>query len=224
MTTLEMLAALTILLLFGVLMAVLVLLRRSSRPESLLPPTAAEPEALEPEPEPDVRADIVRVPRSVERAGRILVWSVGALALAMGIEYLQGVWSAPGATIDSVLEHARKLCEAVWKISISLVFISYVVDHVAYRRFSLLELFTNKAAEWRTDAEPFVPFSSTHAQAAAILGYFLLITTIVGVFRGARVTAAPRPACDRCGSCDLIQVHGCTRCQRCFFKHDCNGW
>ena len=46
----------------------------------------------------------------------------------------------------------------------------------------------------------------------------------IQIRRGDVLRTVPRPACDRCGSLDLIMVHGCTRCRACGFKADCNGW
>ena len=123
-------------------------------------------------------------PRSVARAGRILLFGGGFIVAAMGIELAQGMLSVSGAVIDQVLDHSRKFTEGAWKVCLALAFVNYIVDHQTYRRFSLLELFTNRPAEWRTAEEPFEPFASTHAQAAAILGYFYFISTIVDVLGG----------------------------------------
>ena len=53
----------------------------------------------------------------------------------------------------------------------------------------------------------------------------------IGLTSGAAGTCPPpgarpeaRPACDRCGSVNLAQVKGCTKCLRCDYKADCNGW
>ena len=129
----------------------------------------------------DEEAKPVPQPRSVERFATLITVTVACLTASMWVESREIALSEPGGIIEGVLRKLDGLLMAAYKVTAATAFHSFVVDHLAYRSFTLLELHTNKPAAWRAEGE-FQPFNSVYPQAAAVLGYWITWATVCYVF------------------------------------------
>lgn len=120
-------------------------------------------------------------PRSVERFGSLAILAAVCLGLSMWFEMQEIIRSAPGGVWEKAINKLDMFFLFLYKLSGGTAAHSFVVDHISYRSFTLIELHTNKPAPWRAEGE-FQPFSNSQAQAAAVVGYWISWAVTVNMF------------------------------------------
>lgn len=161
-----------------IVVAALSLLRRVT-PISK-PITLGSESVEEPKPKPKPKKHKIR--RGVERGLLLFGLSLIFLGISMFVEYLQNDLSEPGGTIEKVLGKLGSICDASYRVSMGQAYHSVFFDCIAYRWFTLIELYTNERAPWRKPGEGFKPFKTAYVQAMAIAGYWFTWATVIIIF------------------------------------------
>lgn len=159
-----------------IVVAALSLLRRAPKFPTTIP-TDIVPEVEKQELKPKYK-----IRRGVERGLLLFGLSLMFLGIAMVVEYLQNDLSEAGGTIEKVLGKLGSIFDASYRVSMGQAYHSVFFDCIAYRWFTLIELYTNERAPWRKPGEGFKPFKTATVQSMAIAGYWFTWATVIIIF------------------------------------------